>query len=202
MPKLALLTAVGGPIELAEFPLSTPAPETAALKLRMAGICGSDLHIFRGELPLPCPYAMGHEMVGEIAELGEGLTTDATGKPLAVGDRVVTPYFWFCGQCHACAHGRLVRMPEPDGRRIPHARAGSALRRAPTASSTTPAAASRCTRFPRTFLTRPSRPSIVHWPRCCSHCAMFGWATPSSSKAPAGWASMRQPSRGQQAPPR
>ncbi|WP_407688929.1 alcohol dehydrogenase catalytic domain-containing protein [Mycobacterium sp. HUMS_1102779] len=106
MPTLALLTAPGGPIELAEFPLSDPAPETAALKLRMAGICGSDLHIFRGELPLPCPFAMGHEMVGEIAERGEGLTTDATGQPLAVGDRVVTPYFWFCGSCHACSRGR------------------------------------------------------------------------------------------------
>ena len=106
MPKLALLTAYGGPIELAEFPRSSPAPGTAALKLRMAGICGSDLHILRGELPLPCPFAMGHEMVCEIAELGEGLTADATGKPLAVGDRVVTPYFWTCGQCHACARGR------------------------------------------------------------------------------------------------
>lgn len=122
MPKLALLTTYGGPIELAEFPLSTPQPGTAALKLRMAGICGSDTHIFRGELALPCPFAMGHEMVGEIAELGEGLTTDATGKPLAVGDRVVTPYFWFCGQCDACARGRSFLqhtsfpfglMPEP-----------------------------------------------------------------------------------------
>jgi threonine dehydrogenase-like Zn-dependent dehydrogenase len=72
----------------------------------MAGICGSDLHILRGELPLPYPFAMGHEMVGEIAELGEGLTADATGKPLAVGDRVVTPYFWTCGRCHACVRGR------------------------------------------------------------------------------------------------
>lgn len=106
MPRLALLTAPGGPIELADFPLTAPAPGTAALKLRMAGICGSDLHIFRGELPLPCPFAMGHEMVCEIAELGEGLSTDATGQPLAVGDRVVTPYFWFCGQCHACVRGR------------------------------------------------------------------------------------------------
>ncbi len=49
---------------------------------------------------------MGHEMVGEIAELGDGLTTDTTGKTLAVGDRVVTPYFWTCGRCHACARGR------------------------------------------------------------------------------------------------
>jgi threonine dehydrogenase-like Zn-dependent dehydrogenase len=106
MPKLALLTAIGGPIELAEFPLTRPAPGTAALRLRMAGICGSDLHIFRGELPLPCPFAMGHEMVCEVAELGDGLTADATGKPLAVGDRVVTPYFWTCGQCHACARGK------------------------------------------------------------------------------------------------
>ncbi len=70
MPKLALLTAPGGPIDLAEFPLSDPAPGTAALKLRMAGICGSDLHICRGELPLPCPFAMCHEMVGEVTELG------------------------------------------------------------------------------------------------------------------------------------
>src|SRR3979411_2279908 len=106
MPKLALLTAHGGPIELAEFPLTTPGPGTAALKLRMAGICGSDLPIFRGEPPLPCPFPMGPEMVCEIADLGEGLTADATGKPLAVGDRVVTPYFWTCGQCHACSRGR------------------------------------------------------------------------------------------------
>jgi hypothetical protein len=65
MPKLALLTAYGGPIELAEFPLTTPAPGTA-LKLRMAGICGFDMHIFRGELPLPCPYAMGDEAVAPL----------------------------------------------------------------------------------------------------------------------------------------
>lgn len=108
MPKLALLTVIGGPIELAEFPLSKPAPGTAALKLRIPGICGFDLHIFRGELPLPCPYALGHEMVGGSTELGDGLTTDATGKPLAVGDRVVTPYFWPGGQCHACARGRSM----------------------------------------------------------------------------------------------
>jgi threonine dehydrogenase-like Zn-dependent dehydrogenase len=121
MPKLALLTAHGGPIELAEFPLSIPAPGSAALKLRMAGICGSDLHIFRGELPLPCPFAMGHEMVGEIAELGAGLTTDATGKPLAVGDRVVMPYFWFCGQCHACARGRSYACQNlMAGDQVPH----------------------------------------------------------------------------------
>src|ERR1700730_13080045 len=98
MPKIALLTAVGGPIELAEFPLTTPAPGTATLKLRMDGICGSDLHIFRGELPMFYPFAMAHEMVFEVAKLGEGLAPAAPGKPLAVGDRVVTPYFWTCGQ--------------------------------------------------------------------------------------------------------
>lgn len=106
MPKLALLTAVGGPLELVEYPLTTPAPGTVALKLRMAGICGSDLHIYRGELPLFYPFPMGHEMVGEVVELGEGVTTDATGKPLAVGDRIVAPYFWTCGRCHACARGK------------------------------------------------------------------------------------------------
>jgi threonine dehydrogenase-like Zn-dependent dehydrogenase len=105
MPKLAVLTAAGGPFELTEFPLTTPAPGTVALKLRMAGICGSDLHIFKGELPMMYPFASGREMVGEIAELGEGVVTDAQGTPLAVGDRVVTPYFWTCGSCAACSRG-------------------------------------------------------------------------------------------------
>jgi threonine dehydrogenase-like Zn-dependent dehydrogenase len=106
MPKIALLTAVGGPLELVEYPLTKPAPGTVALKLRMAGICGSDLHIYRGELPLFYPFPMGHEMVGEVVELGEGVTTDAIGRPLAVGDRIVAPYFWTCGRCHACSRGR------------------------------------------------------------------------------------------------
>jgi threonine dehydrogenase-like Zn-dependent dehydrogenase len=106
MPKLAVLTASGGPFELEEYPLTTPQPGTVALKLRMAGICGSDLHIFKGELPVGYPFASGHEMVGEIAEFGEGVTVDATGQPLAVGDRVVTPYFWVCGSCVACSRGQ------------------------------------------------------------------------------------------------
>ena len=108
MPKLALLTAYGGPIELAEFPLTTPAPGTAALKLRMAGICGSDMHIFRGELPLPCPFAMGHEMVGEIAELGGSdhrRDRQAAGRRRSCCHAILLD----CGQCHACARGRSTR---------------------------------------------------------------------------------------------
>jgi len=46
------------------------------------------------KLALPCPFAMGHEIVSETAELGEGLDTDAPGKPLTVSDRVVAPCFW------------------------------------------------------------------------------------------------------------
>lgn len=106
MPKLAVLTAAGRPIELQEYALTDPVPGTILCKVRMAGVCGSDVHIFKGELPIMYPFACGHEMVGEVAVIGEGVTTDATGKPIAVGDRVVLPYFWTCGRCASCARGQ------------------------------------------------------------------------------------------------
>lgn len=106
MPKLALITAAGGPLELVEYPLTDPAPGTVAVKTRMAGVCGSDLHIHQGDLPMMYPFASGHEMIGEVTALGEGVTTDATGKPLREGDRVVFPYFWTCGQCIPCSRGQ------------------------------------------------------------------------------------------------
>jgi len=45
---------------------------------------------------------MGHEFVGEIVELGEGVDKDIAGKPLSIGDRIVLDYIWNCGQCFYC----------------------------------------------------------------------------------------------------
>jgi L-iditol 2-dehydrogenase len=96
------------PFVLKEFPVPEPAPGAILIKIAMANICGSDLHIWRGEYDVsrgePEPYSrsIGHEMIGTIFKLGDGVTTDCAGKPLAVGDRVVYRYFVPCGNCRAC----------------------------------------------------------------------------------------------------
>ena len=80
------------------------APGMVRIRFRAGGICGSDLHYYRhgrtGDFVVASPLVLGHELAGEIAELGNGV------RGLAVGDRVaVNPSRW-CGQCARCREGR------------------------------------------------------------------------------------------------
>ena len=82
-------------------------PEKAALiKIGACGVCGTDQHILRGHWPkpLPWPFTLGHELAGEIVEIGPGLTEDFMGKPLKVGSRVMLPPLMPCGFCDWCKH--------------------------------------------------------------------------------------------------
>ncbi len=83
--------------------LSTPelAAGEALVRVRLCTLCGSDLHTFTGRRHGPTPCVLGHEMVGEIAELA-GEKLDATGEPLAVGDRVTWAVADCCGSCFFC----------------------------------------------------------------------------------------------------
>ena len=88
------------------------------IKVKRANICGSDLHAWHGDFSTrglggKFPTVLGHEMVGTIEELGDGVTTDASGKPLAKGTRVVFPYFTSCGSCRPPG-GPPRRLPEDD----------------------------------------------------------------------------------------
>ncbi|MFK7768026.1 MAG: alcohol dehydrogenase catalytic domain-containing protein [Mariniblastus sp.] len=81
-------------------------PRDAIVRVSLAGLCGSDLHPFFGrEVGLDPGTVMGHEMVGEIVELG----TDAALSGLAVGDRVFTPFSTNCGKCFYCNSGLSSR---------------------------------------------------------------------------------------------
>src|SRR3546814_5132603 len=53
-----------------------------------ANVCGSELHVWNGKHPVKKRGGMGHEMVGEVLSLGEGVTVDNRGQALAIGDRV------------------------------------------------------------------------------------------------------------------
>ncbi|HXG49321.1 MAG TPA: zinc-binding dehydrogenase [Methylomirabilota bacterium] len=117
LAKASVLESFKAPLVLREFPLPC-APEAGAALVRteMAGICGTDVHLWKGELPIQLPVILGHETVGHIEQLGAGLERDWTGQPLRVGDRVTWTSSTSCGQCYYCS---VKRQPT----RCPHRRA-------------------------------------------------------------------------------
>src|SRR6187431_3002385 len=71
----------------------------AIVKITSTAICGSDLHLYNGFLPMMEPGdVMGHEFMGEVVEVGSGVSN------LKVGDRVVVPFPIACGGCWHCEH--------------------------------------------------------------------------------------------------
>src|SRR5262249_48608808 len=97
--RAAVLARYDAPLEIREFPLPGSIEHGAALvKVDMAGVCGTDVHLWHGQLPIPLPVILGHETAGRIVALGAGLETDWTGKRLAHGDRVTWSSSITCGE--------------------------------------------------------------------------------------------------------
>jgi D-arabinose 1-dehydrogenase-like Zn-dependent alcohol dehydrogenase len=114
--RAAIYTGLGKPMEIVEYPVPDPEPGAILVKISVANVCGSDMHMWRGDLDLstlgaPLPIILGHEMTGRVAKLGAGVTTDSAGQPLKEGDRVVYPYFYPCGRCPACVKGQHAACP-------------------------------------------------------------------------------------------
>jgi len=82
-------------------PSPVPAPGEVIVSLALGGLCGTDLHIFAGELNYGYPIIAGHEVVGTIAEIGEGVFD------LDVGMRVAFDPNIACGSCHYCQKMRF-----------------------------------------------------------------------------------------------
>ena len=81
----------------------------AVIRITLTTICGTDLHILRGEYPVKPGLIIGHEPVGVIVELGPGLTGYEIGERVLVG--AITP----CGQCGACLSGHLSQCGHGHG---------------------------------------------------------------------------------------
>jgi L-iditol 2-dehydrogenase len=101
--RLAFLPAPGR-VEIREYGLRDPLPGEVLLRTLAAGVCGSEVHIFRGNHPLKS-LALGHEIVGEVVATG-GRDRDSSGAPLAAGHRVTAAYFDTCHACRACLRGQ------------------------------------------------------------------------------------------------
>ena len=88
-------------IRVDEVPRPQAGIGDAVIRVTLTTICGTDLHIVRGEYPVQAGLIIGHEPVGVIDELGDGVTGYNIGDRVLVG--AITP----CGQCRACLSGNL-----------------------------------------------------------------------------------------------
>ena len=101
---------------MTELPPVPVEPGGIRVKVTSGGICGSDLHFWRGEIePIMAgkqgPVILGHEMAGIVATLATDMSTDSMGRPLKEGDRVVFAYFFPCRRCYNCLRGELNHCP-------------------------------------------------------------------------------------------
>lgn len=88
-----------GKVSIREVPKPSPGPGEALIRVTLTTICGTDVHILRGEYPVKEGLIVGHEPVGVVEAVGLGVTGYTPGERVIVG--AITP----CGQCRACLSG-------------------------------------------------------------------------------------------------
>ena len=97
--KATVLEHFNAPLVARDFPLPQAEPGAALVRTEMAGICGTDVHLWKGESPITLPVILGHETVGRVEQLGPGLDKDWSDQPLKVGDHVTWTSATSCGRC-------------------------------------------------------------------------------------------------------
>lgn len=108
-PNDTMLAAVlhkAGDLRVEEVRTPKPGPGEVLLQVERCGICGTDLHIVRGDFPAPnLPLIIGHEFAGYVVAVGEGVTTVAPGTKATVDINIA------CGACHFCRIGQKLFCP-------------------------------------------------------------------------------------------
>jgi putative phosphonate catabolism associated alcohol dehydrogenase len=105
----AVYDAPNAPFVLKEFPLRPVKRDEVLVRVSMSTICRSDIHSYEGRRPNPCPGILGHEIIGRIVEIGEGVERDMRGDPLKIGDRITWSEYFFDGQCY---YREVLDMPQ------------------------------------------------------------------------------------------
>ncbi len=104
--RAAVFREVGQPLGIKEFALPVLRPGESLVRVEYCTICGSDLHSVLGHRGVPTPSVLGHEIVGRVSAVSlDAPPTDLTGRPLAVGDRVVWSVAASCRECDRCQRG-------------------------------------------------------------------------------------------------
>jgi propanol-preferring alcohol dehydrogenase len=107
MHAMVLTRAGAGTLESVDREVPIALPGEVLVKVAACGVCRTDLHVVSGELPAPeIPVVPGHEIVGVVERVGDGVET------LAVGDRVGIPWLGYsCGECVYCRADRENLCP-------------------------------------------------------------------------------------------
>ncbi|MCW7944010.1 hypothetical protein AAW14_18710 [Streptomyces hygroscopicus] len=108
----AVLEEFGKPISIRHLPVPEPGDGEMLIDITYGGICGTDLHLQQGHLPIPTPLTLGHEGLGTVRTLGPGAAFDARGAQLAVGDTVMWASSISCGRCVPCRQYREPTLCE------------------------------------------------------------------------------------------
>lgn len=104
--RAVVVARYGGRLEVQQRPIPRPGPGEALIRVRASGLCSTDLHLLSGRMPLgDLPRILGHELAGDVAELGVGVTGWQAGDRVAVAIDVV------CGACRHCLAGQTQRCP-------------------------------------------------------------------------------------------
>ena len=102
--------AAGRPLALDDVPVPDPGPDEVRVRVRAAGVCGTELHFTDGlYAPARTPMTLGHEAAGTVDAVGSAVTG------WAEGDRVAVYYYLFCGSCRWCVRGRQNLCLAPRG---------------------------------------------------------------------------------------
>jgi S-(hydroxymethyl)glutathione dehydrogenase / alcohol dehydrogenase len=98
--RAALFYAPGRPLEVREIDLEEPRSGEVLVRMAAVGICGTDLHMVKGEWERPAPMVLGHEGAGLVEAVGDGV------EDVRPGDRVVLSWAPSCRECSDCRRGR------------------------------------------------------------------------------------------------
>jgi S-(hydroxymethyl)glutathione dehydrogenase/alcohol dehydrogenase len=104
--KAAVLYEPNAPLKVERVTLDEPQANEVLVKLVATGVCHSDLHFMKGEMPVPMPVVPGHEGAGIVEKAGPGVTT------LQPGDHVVMMVSFSCGKCRYCIEGKPTMCVE------------------------------------------------------------------------------------------
>lgn len=98
--KVAMLTGTKK-IEVKEYAIPALEDDDILVKVEGCGVCGTDVHEWKGDPFGIIPVTLGHEGTGEIIALGKNVKFDTSGQPIKVGDKIVTSVI-SCGECQIC----------------------------------------------------------------------------------------------------
>lgn len=103
LPKTGKVATLVEPrkIEVKEYPLPEIGDDDILVKVEGCGVCGTDVHEWKGDPFGICPVTLGHEGTGEVVALGKNVKCDTAGNPIKVGDKLVTSVI-SCGECGIC----------------------------------------------------------------------------------------------------